>query len=156
MFASSSTEGIIGGRTGADNLCETQRAMLTSYDLPSAHVHAFISVSASDQISNMATNYSIPVYPPIAGPTGIEIAENWHDLISKIFINSPQDANVTSESPWWSGSNNSGSVGSNTCIEWNSGTSNGNYGTTAGGDDFFYNGSISCTNSYQLLCICWE
>lgn len=88
LFAYGQTvQGNLDGRSGADSLCKK------SLHLPGScqNVHAFLSVSSSDQISSFPSQYSfsptsIPILsvpiPKNQQPGGVILANNWNQFLS--------------------------------------------------------------------------
>lgn len=151
-------DGDLGGRSGADALC--QNAENTQYN--KTNVMAFISVSADDQICdfpNAPTN--IPTSLPIYGPNGKIIANDWNDLLDGDIDNTLQDAGITYVD-YWTGSNADGSYRTSTpvqnnCNGWTIDNSNqgssGQYNKT---DSFWLESSyVGCGSNKGLLCVAW-
>jgi hypothetical protein len=80
LYSKSSTgrNGNLGGRSGADALCSASPNRPTGL----VQVHAFLSVSASDQIAEFSAKYGVPGGLAIESPTGAVLAGNFTRLLS--------------------------------------------------------------------------
>jgi hypothetical protein len=150
-------------RADIDDYCEDAKS--ASYPtLPCLNVRAFISISTTDYIAAMPSNFGVPTGRRIVGPTGIEIAGSWADLFDGTILETLADADIA-HNKWWSGSDSSGHylatdacVACNTCTGWTVGTnaSQGETGTTNKTDSTWINdGADNCNNSRHVVCICW-
>ena len=63
-------DGNLGGRAGADALCQASANRPAGY----TNVRAFLSVDVNDEIRDMPGNYGIPTNLPIVGPNGTQLA----------------------------------------------------------------------------------
>ena len=149
------TMGNIGPRNSADALCAA--------NLPAgfSNYRAFIGYSATDSITNMASNYGMPTNLPIQSVTNVVLANNWADLMDGSIAVSLSSANVTNEF-WWSGAQdgNGNFITGTTpsCFDWTSSS-----GSDAGrwGNKFQTNSTwLSATNAgcgdpLALLCIAY-
>lgn len=120
LFRSEYTvSGNMGGRVGADALVAASSHKPTG----SYTIHAFISVSSTDDIKSMPTNYGFPNNVPIVSVSGnAPVADNWADLLDGDLDLALMDLAVgvlpSGKSPsWWSGSNFDGTVSQN-CTGW--------------------------------------
>ncbi len=98
--------GKLGGRTGADGLCQASAnrpAGYTSY-------RAFISVDADDEIRDMPGNYRVPTNVPIQSLNGTVIANDWADLLDGSITVTLETAGVLTDWLWWSASWTDGSL----------------------------------------------
>lgn len=151
--------GTVGnGRSGADNLCAAARSGFTFPDNTGSNVRGFTSISSSDSIANMPSNYGIPLNKPIKGPTDNVIQTNWVNLMSGAIMTDLTTAGVMIVSTgWWSFSSGTGSFdATNNCT---GGTTTGGLGTggSSGSVTTTWMGSsaVSCGSSYYLLCVCY-
>ena len=92
--------------------CEAERVKL---NLPQTKTHAFISVSQADFIGNWGLPdwvaaadsasrqfIDLPVLRRVVGPTGIEIAQSWQELVLGHAVNSLICGKVLpSDAFWW-------------------------------------------------------
>lgn len=157
LFRSSSTTlGTLGGRSGADSICNSSVGSLTC-----SNVRAFISVSASDEIQDMPGNYGVPTDATIKSSNGTTLASNWSSLLSGSITNSLADAAVLSSGDfWWSGSTSAGAVDtSSNCSGWSSsstGTGRLGFSSTTGSGWIQYSGSGVCNETNDpILCLCY-
>jgi hypothetical protein len=156
LFSGGGTNGNLVGRSGADQRCGKQNP---GFD----HVHAFISVNNSDEIRDMPQNYGVPTDRPIVSLKGLQLADDFWDLLDGKIDQSLMTSDVFPDDivEWWSGSNFDGSVHGNTCNEWTS-DSAGDLGRV--GDTSDVNGSwIDDSNEFCddfddqiVLCIGWN
>ncbi|BFT31946.1 hypothetical protein D210916BOD24_31220 [Alteromonas sp. D210916BOD_24] len=80
VAASSAPNGNLGGRTGADNFCNTDANKPV---VAGSTTRAFISVSAADEIQDMPTLYSIPTNEAIYRADGTTVmASNFAALLN--------------------------------------------------------------------------
>lgn len=147
--------GAIGGRAGADTLCQGASNKPAGY----SSYRAFISVSATDEIRDMPANYGIPTSYPIRGPNNTLIASNWSDLLdgsintylaaAGVYVNGPYD--------WWSGSLQDGSLdGVNHCASWTSPSGPGRSGRFDYGNLYWMYGNVyGCNSGANLLCVAY-
>jgi len=121
--------GTMGGRVGADNLCANSSNKPSGY----LNYHAFLSVSATDEIRDMPANYDVASELAIRSPNGTLIANDWLDLLDGSINARLGDIGVLSGggSNWWSGSDADGSIADSgsTCSGW----TGGNYGRVGSG-----------------------
>ena len=158
--------GSLGGRNGADGLCLASRGQLSC---PNA-VHAFLSVSALDEIERMPLNYGVPTNVPVQSANGsVTLATDWADLLDGSIDNAIDDSIIAAEnlsSGWWSGSNDDGSVSSSggfatNCAGWTSGSSGaevqGSRGAAGVTDSTWINqdNGDHCSANANVLCLCY-
>ena len=104
--APTKTNGARGGRTGMDAACETERVRR---GLTQTTTRAFISIDpTSDFIANWQPPEgsgivsNLPLNQRIVGPTGIEIATRWADLVDGSIEQSLVCAKVVPDgTDWW-------------------------------------------------------
>ena len=150
-------------RADIDAICENARMETYPY-LPCGTVRAFISVSATDDIEGMASNYGVPLNKRIVGPSGVEIASNWLDLLDGSINETLNHADIA-PNEWWSGSDEHGKylplsscAGCNTCSGWTSETTTmtGMTGDHNKTDSAWMSDQLRrCDKKYFLLCACW-
>jgi len=155
LFRVGPHNGNLGGRAGADALCESEKPS----KLQCNNIHAFISVSDSDEIRDMPSKYGYaldkPVYYYQASGKLVLIAYGWEDMLN---------GNIrTTVEPgiWWSGSNEYGQIDAN-CNGWTSSSSEdyGQYGCFAYSDiKWIAYGSIgyrcdAAGTSIYITCAC--
>ena len=148
-----------GGRVGLDQHCATAKA---SKSIPGVFTHAFISVSAADEMRDMPTLYGVPTNLPFLGPTSKHVADNWADLLDGSIDQSLTDAGVSSAQFWISGSNADGSVRS-TCNGWTTSEFSdqvmGTYGYPTSSNSLWItitDGDVYCSSSqYNVICLAY-
>lgn len=146
-------DGNMGGRAGADALCQVSGNRPAGY----ANFRAFLSVNAGDEIRDMPGNYGVPTNRPIAGPNGTVIANDWADLLDGTIDVSLGAAGLPTAGPFWSGGNADGSLSANNCNGWtdNSGINFGEFGNpTRTNSTWLDDAYTSCSDmTYSLFCI---
>ncbi|OHD66763.1 MAG: hypothetical protein A2176_11065 [Spirochaetes bacterium RBG_13_51_14] len=150
-------------RADVDSFCTA--AKNSAYpELPCINVHTFISISSSDYIAYMPKKFGLPVNRKIIGPTGVQIAADWYDLLDGTIADQLQNAGI-SDTYWWSGSDTAGSyllaescVGCNTCSGWTVGT-NASQGMTGAHNrtdpTWIADRGRNCNSELNILCVCW-
>lgn len=157
LFASTASSGNLGGRSGADALCTSSLPV----GLSCTNLHALISVSASDEIQDMPTNYSVPLDRAIASEGGTTIQTNWANLLSGSILSSLVNAGILtmSDTYWWSGSNDDGTFQATyNCTNWTVNTNmvsgySGYYNQT--GTGWISAGVPTCNGNFPILCLCY-
>lgn len=131
LFAVAKHDGNLGGRSGADDYV-SDRAPAR---LAGKEVHAFLSVSATDELADMPANYAVPTDLPVygLGPDGpVQLAAQWSGLFDDQIDSSLDTAlGVASSDRWWSGSQSNGSVASANCSGWTTTAGTGSTGVTS-------------------------
>ena len=157
IFSAGLHDGALGGRSGADALA----AAALPEELAGREAHALISVSASDCIANMPGTYGFSADLPVMGVNGVQIAENWADLLDDTIDHTLAEAIPElaggSTNYWWSGSLRDGQVyDEGTCCDgWTSNDASvigaiGDVTSVGGPDNYawidyaFDHGNISC------------
>jgi len=154
LFNAGVHTGNLGGRAGADALCQA------SPNKPAAvsNVRAFISTGAADEIRDLADNYSYTKTIPVTGPNGcVQISNNIVDLmnhlIPRVALSEAKVVPRGNNVYWWSGSYNDGDLGATSCTGF---TSASGYGEAGSGYNIYQWFRIiqgDCGSSYYLLCI---
>lgn len=145
-------DGNLGGRAGADAICQASGNRPAGY----TNFRAFLSVNGGDEIRDMPGNYGVPTNRPIVGPNGTVIANDWADLLDGTIDVSLGTAGLPTAGPFWSGSNADGSLGANNCTGWtdNSGLNFGEKGNPTRTDSTWLSDAIiGCNSSLLLFCI---
>ena len=148
--------GNLGGRSGADAKCVLAKKnwLLT---MGKTNVRAFMSISSTDEIRDMVSNYTVPSTAPIISPLGTTISDNISDfldgdiskMISKHFI---KDSIAQYA---YTGSTSSGELNLYHCANWTA--ASGNNGMKGN----FYSPSLyldagsapNCNSSLPITCI---
>lgn len=156
LFRASTITGAIGGRGGADLRCaQTPFAQGLSFD---HWIRGFLSVSATDEIRDMPSNYGVPTSRRIQGHDGVKIADSWADLLDGTIDVSLMDANVHDAS-WYSGSYAGGALAAQSCQGWTaSSVLQGRYGLGAATDtNWISRGDAACgLPTHRILCLAWR
>jgi hypothetical protein len=149
-------DGNLGGRAGADALCAASANRPAGY----SNYRALISVSATDEIRDMPTNYGLPTNMQITGPGPgfTQIASDWANLLDGSIDASLNAAGVVpGDNRWWSGSFSAGGLSSNNCSGW---TTNSNGTAAEGGNSTLTNSgwindfTVPCdVNNRRIVCI---
>jgi hypothetical protein len=143
--------GSLGGRVGADELCAAAKPS----GLACTSVRAFLSVSASDSISQMPANYGAPGTATIRRPDGTLIDSSWSGMLDGDILASVSDPMPSDY--WWSGSDDSGDLDPwGACAAW----TDGSQGFAAGGlvtatRGWMLQEGYSCSAPWHLVCACW-
>jgi hypothetical protein len=110
-------DGDLGGRTGADLICQSSPTRPGGY----SNYRAFISVNDTDEIRDMPANYGVPTNVCIGGRNGVKVADNWNDLLDgdiDASLVAAGSGNSQSDE-WWSGcASGSGDVAAANCLDW--------------------------------------
>jgi hypothetical protein len=163
-------------REAIDTICRNEfnnviRVTYAGYD-NIQNVRGFISIDATDYLSNYPNLYNVPTNVPIMGPDNDPnnpnrlVAENWADLWlpdeSQNYIQNTLGDAIGLNSAWWSGSDENGNIAPDPygyhCNNWTSDNSGfyGIYGSYIETDGLWINLSgVSCNATYFLLCIAW-
>jgi len=169
--------GNLGGRSGADALCtlhhDSERTSMVTNSC--SNVRAVISVSATDEIRDMASNYSIPTNRKLRGINGAFLGDGWDNLTGGASSNSNlvyspssgiPELLYTNDNPdvrnqYWTGTASNESLGNN-CAGWTDGTNseNGDYGDPTldpykDGRTFVFKSNTGCNSIKRLLCVCF-
>ncbi len=154
--------GNLGGRTGADAKVQTRYdASYSSFNY--SNVRCFISISSTDEIRDMISNYSIPTSTPVYSPNGTKIADNFNFLynngISSNLLSTLTGAGLSS-GWWWSSSNGDGSLSSQNCnghTDTSPGVCGSSSDTTinATTNNWIWSSSVAGTLTNKLIGICW-
>ena len=177
LFASATAHnGNLGGRGGADTICDTTRnASYSSICTSSSHVHAVLSTSSFDTMAAMQTTYGFSSSAAIWDIASTYlINSNWSDLISNgpcsggnggggSTCGSQAINTVLSIGNFWTGSSTAGALSSRNCSAWTTGSStpsgNAQFGNMANASinaSWISSGYWSgCSGTAKLLCVCW-
>lgn len=119
VYSAGQYAGNLGGRSGADATCVS-----AGPPAGTTTVHAFLSVTASDKIDDLVPppyRNGIPVVD--AGGANI-ISTDWNSLWDgSIDITLAAAGVFAAGLEWWNGSNQDGTLNSNNCLNWSSGSS---------------------------------
>ena len=156
-LTSTKYDGNLGGRSGADAKCDIAKkySLLT---MAKTNIRAFMSISATDEIRDMVSNYNVPSNAPIISPFGTTISDNISDhldgditkVIRKHFIKDYIEQYA------YTGSTYSGALSSYNCANWTSTTAGNGMGQVADFDSTssFVGGSgNNCSDAKYISCI---
>jgi hypothetical protein len=160
-------------REAIDTICRNEfnnvKATYPGYYEYMKNVRGFISIDATDYLSNYPNLYNVPTNVPIMGPdpnnANRRVAYDWADLWSNDgggnYIRNELSNAIGLSGSWWSGSNESGVFQlSKTCNGWTSDNS-GNYGLFGDQDikELYWINRNTNSCDYHifnyLLCIAW-
>lgn len=161
LFATTSTpNGAIGGRSGADALCHNDVGSLTC-----GNVHAFLTVTANDQISDMPTLYNVSTSVPIVSPNGTQLGSNWADILDGTIQTTLANAGVISGDAYiFGGSSANGTIHAPdsvdyTCEGWTSHVNNFSALRAElidpNATNWIGTSSLPCIAQCSLLCLCY-
>ena len=159
LFSTSKTikGGDILSRNNADNFCSNS---LNGYEALTistcTNISAIISISLSDDVNSMPSNYSINTEKPIIDISRQQIFNNWESIYYTNLNNWLCGADGIDCNVYWYGSNSQGSV-SNTCDSWTNNSAQGSYANTQRNSAFSGQslGNLECSTENRLLCICY-
>lgn len=160
------SNGNLGGRSGADGLCWGSGAKPSSC-ATQANTHAFLTVSSSDYLSTDHFATISSTQPPststiVNGTNSYQIAPNWSSLLTEGPCQSDSSKSTCS-------STNLGAVLPSTPYPWIGGVSQNCRGWTSDGSvdqtrtayvnlnnaTFLIGTDSYCNNSQSLICVCW-
>lgn len=151
--------GNLGGRAGADSLCEAGRPN----GLHHRYIRAFLSVNATDEVRDMPENYGLPTTRPFVSNSNIVLAQNFSDMLDGTVEISYNDAGVVPNATRsWTGSFTDGSLGGQDCGGFTvgvSGGSNDNFGINGITDqtsNHLNSGGIACNNLLYVICAAFD
>lgn len=110
--------GNLGGRAGADAIC-LDAATGTAADSGRTHHIAFLSVSSSDDLSNLNEFPDLDTDAPLVSLTGATVSSTFISAFDGAIDVSLAAAGVLGGGAWWSGSGASG-IAAETCKGWSS------------------------------------
>ncbi|HIG78142.1 MAG: hypothetical protein ABGY11_08620 [Candidatus Thioglobus sp.] len=149
----SSSRGDLGGRSGADAICNNWKYKVSKHLSTCNNVRAMISIDSNDEISDMPTNYSVPSDKPVFNESGHVIADNLTHLVSgnNLYTRLTTDPEGGS---YWIGSSTGGALHSNNCSGF---SSTGGTGQTHENQNYFFKAAnyFSCNSFAYLLCMCY-
>ena len=146
----------MGGRAGADAICAASSALPVGCQGSAA----FISIDATQEIRDLpGNNPLLDSSDRIVGPNGVQIADDWADLLDGTIDNTLLSANAISDTyfQFHSGSNSDGSVTSNNCNGYTTFSASMMSSIGLGNrTDWTWMGSstMSCASG-RLLCLCY-
>lgn len=153
--SNTTTDGNMGGRAGADAICDADANKPAG--LP--NVRAFISIDSSDEVRDMAANYGIPTSEEIRNQDdSLRISVDFAGLLNAAAVNldNPVVGAGGTPSPW-TFSEPDGSLNANNCTAGTSTAGTGIMGNQLISDGrFLSNNTNNCTAGQALYCISWS
>ena len=127
----SGTQGDFGSRTAADSFCNNWKFKIPKSLNSCSNVRAMISISNSDEVRAMPTNYSLPLDKPVFNDRGIILSDNFTELISGNtlpfrLVGTHELLSHSNNTAYWTGTSSGGSLNSNNCDGWTTGTASSN------------------------------
>jgi hypothetical protein len=166
-----------GGRAGLDAKCEEARV---AKGLPQTKTHAFITVDMDDRLGNWTQAFpDVPKLARIVGPTGIELATSYDDLLDGTIAQSLKCAAVLPPDVkrWLSGSRFACNMNPNVCGQFDKPTdtcagwtldvydsdTQARYGKTTTNDATWLSAAtselpflkVSCDQAEHVLCLAY-
>ncbi len=155
MYSTGGGMGNLGGRAGADDQCTTSLPVALA---DAGYVaHAFISISATDEIQDMPANYGIPLDQPVYNTDDDQFAANWGEILTGSLPMSLNQGHILNPNTYfWTGSNANGSMAAPMCNGFTSSASNvfGAAGYSDANDSTWaWSQSIACNQIRRLVCV---
>ena len=162
IFSDSTTiSGNLGGRSGANSICQSLYNSSFSGDFPAVKVKALISVNAGDQVKDLLPSnwWDIPVVGiHVSTKAETLLKSSWGELWSSPGILATLQTAAGLTTPHWTGSDSTGLVGTETCLGWTSG-SNIDIGYTGSqngtGTNWMYQNNVSCDTPSAIVCMAY-
>ncbi len=149
-----------GGRSGLDAFCASEMPNPTDF-ARCGTPHAFVSVTASDEIADMPTLYgyttTLPIYwydPRTRTFTSL-VAEEWLSLLDGGIVVGQMDGTGVMENAW-TGSLANGHIAADTCLNWSFGSSGflGQTGNSETGAHWLAMTGMPCQRLIGVRCVC--
>lgn len=150
-------DGNLGGRAGADLFCADNKPSNLSVDC--TNLHAFLSVSDTDEIRDMVDNYNYQgghvYWWNNEKKMLVRLASSWADMLDGS-IEFSQEVGTGISTNVWGGSYDDGRLSNHTCGGWSDSSLPGAVGYGAVTDSGWFNGSGGTwgTSLYYLRCLC--
>ncbi len=155
IFAGGLTQGNMGGRSGADTQCETAKTNNHS-SFTCTNVHAMLSFSATDEIRDLNSTYSLPPANKFVSPNGTQVASSFADFLDNSISTSFASAGILPISTVYvTLSTNTGGLATNNCSGGTSNSGLSSQGITNFTFGYLGGTNSNCVNSAQILCLCW-
>ena len=156
IFSDSTTiSGNLGGRSGANPICQALYNSSFSGDFPA------ISVNAGDQVKDLLPSnwWDIPVVGiHVSTKAETLLKSSWGELWSSPIILATLQTAAGLTTPHWTGSDGSGLVSTQTCLGWttNSNMEVGYTGSQNGtGTNWMYQNNTSCDTPSAIVCMAY-
>lgn len=162
IFSSgASNNGNMGGRSGANAICQAAYTGTYSGDFQATIVRALISVDAADHVKDLVPPLwgTLPVYGVHSGTKAETLLKStWNELWSVPGINTTLSAALNLGSFYWTGSNDDGTPAFQTCLAWTSdnvgeaGYTGNNTGTIG---NWMYGNNATCNTVNSVVCMAY-
>jgi hypothetical protein len=153
--------GSSNARDGWDFFCEDKKPANLPGDC--THIHAFISVSATDEIRDMDTLYGYDRTAPVywwhnTNYAFYKLATDWEDMLDNSILITQSDGTGLSGSVWTGAQANGNVWSGRNCAGWTDGTSASiarrGSGTTTG-EQWLTTGDDNCDQAWpEIRCAC--
>lgn len=158
MFATSSHNGDLGGRTGADALCGSAYSGVSSLGCNTSTIRAFVTVGGDDEIRDMHLKYGVLNDVPVRGPNGELIDQDFPSLLDGGILRNLNTAGL-GMGLFWTGADNDGGTAplNGHCSGWtiSSGFPNGGaLGSDNKTNGYLADSAWNCSESAPILCLC--
>ncbi|MFH1232344.1 MAG: hypothetical protein V1651_00565, partial [Patescibacteria group bacterium] len=156
------SNGDVNGRRGVDAFCTTHKPA----SLNCTNIHAFISVTGSDEIRDMPTNYGFNATKPIywwnisKNAAVSQVAQSWADMLDGYIANTEEVGTAVTIPapirPTLSGSYDTGAIDSPHCKNWTTNSYTAFSGTDSATDNTWLtdNKRTPCSEKFYYRCIC--
>ena len=146
---------ITNARSGADQFCKDSSIIYNCHD-----IRAIVSLSSSDEVRDMPSNYGIsttlPVYVAYDNDFNnlILTANNWADYIDGSIL---QKLRSTSVVPWTFTNNGGTYNSSNNCYsgQWETNSKVGATGNMGSTISYLVSSSQQCQVPQEIYCLCY-
>ena len=154
------SNGNLGGRSGADQLCRESRDKSVMYLINNScsNVRALISISSSDQIKDFVSLYNVPTNKHVRNDLGRFITDNFSNLLSFHGDSFPLGhIGLTFRThSVFTGSNRADGTFINDSYSCSGYTSSSGISEIANQEAGFLGGTnTNCSNAFQIMCICY-
>jgi len=151
------SNGNLGGRSGADQLCRESRDKSVMYLINNScsNVRALISISSSDQIKDFVSLYNVPTNKHVRNDLGRFITDNFSNLLTFSGDSLPLGLiGITFTGQMvFTGSDVDGTSNSENCSGYTSTSGNSRVATLNTG--FLGGTNTSCNGTAPIMCICY-
>jgi hypothetical protein len=151
------SNGNLGGRSGADQLCIESRDKSVMYLINNScsNVRALISISSSDQIKDFVSLYNVPTNKYVRNDLGRFITDNFSNLLTFSGDSLPLGLiGITFTGQMvFTGSDVDGTSNSENCSGYTSTSGNSRVATLNTG--FLGGTNTSCNGTAPIMCICY-
>ena len=153
------SNGNLGGRSGADQLCRESRDKSVMYLINNScsNVRALISISSSDQIKDFVSLYNVPTNKHVRNDLGRFITDNFSNLLSFHGDSFPLGhigLTFRTHSVFTGTIRSDGTFKNNyNCSGYTSASGSSEVANQEAG--FLGGTNTNCSNAFQIMCICY-